>query len=219
MIAVAAVSGAMAMTMPAFADCAANASPAAAPGLISGNGVQQPVLPPVDLSGDTVNLVGVLNSAAGTTFADEGSVAASGESVGGAKTSGEVAGRQDAVSDNGVQAPVDLGVIVGGSVNLVGIGNPAIGNGSVNTSDEAEPPAEPEPPTRHTPPAASRPEPTVPAAVPPAPAAPAAQAPTETAVSLADTGTDATVPTLVGGAALVLGGAILYRRFRPGAER
>ncbi|MEV5343864.1 LPXTG cell wall anchor domain-containing protein, partial [Streptomyces sp. NPDC052676] len=36
---------------------------------------------------------------------------------------------------------------------------------------------------------------------------------------LADTGTDAILPAAAGAAALVLGGAALRRRFRPGGSR
>ncbi|MEU8651371.1 LPXTG cell wall anchor domain-containing protein [Streptomyces sp. NPDC048737] len=39
------------------------------------------------------------------------------------------------------------------------------------------------------------------------------------ATALVRTGTDATAPALAGAAALILGGAVLHRRFRPGAER
>ncbi|MFH9861277.1 LPXTG cell wall anchor domain-containing protein [Streptomyces sp. NPDC017202] len=48
--------------------------------------------------------------------------------------------------------------------------------------------------------------------MPPAPAP-------HTMSALARTGTDATAPALAGAAALILGGAVLHRRFRPGAER
>ncbi|MEV4231024.1 chaplin [Streptomyces bobili] len=216
-IAVAAASGALAVAMPAFADSAADTTAAGSPGVISGNGVQLPVNVPVNLCGNTVNVMGLLNPAAGNACANKGSAAAPAKNGGGASAHGGAQDSPGVVSGNGVQLPVDLPVNVSGnSVNVVGIANPVFGNESVNISDEdpappAEPKPEPEPPTRHTPPAASHANPTV---VPPARAAQAPHA----LSALAHTGTDATVPALAGAAALVLGGAVLYRRFRPTAE-
>ena len=43
--------------------------------------------------------------------------------------------------------------------------------------------------------------------------------PRQPVASLAHTGSDLTVPAAAGSAALLLGGAALYRRFRPGAQR
>ena len=218
-IAVAAASGALAVAMPAFADSAADATVAGSPGVISGNGVQLPVNVPVNLCGNTVNVVGLLNPAAGNACANKGSAAAPAKNGGGASAHGGAQDSPGVVSGNGVQLPVDLPVNVSGnSVNVVGIANPVFGNESVNISDEEPPPPtepepkpEPEPPTRHTPPAASLPDPTV---VPPARVAQAPHAMS----ALARTGTDATAPALAGAAALVLGGAVLYRRFRPTAQ-
>ncbi|MFI6035887.1 chaplin [Streptomyces sp. NPDC051315] len=224
-IAVAAASGAMAMTMPAFADSAANGSAAGSPGLVSGNGVQLPVHVPVNLCGNTVNAGGLLNPAVGNSCVNGGSTAARTTSGGGATATGggatatgDTAHSPGAVSGNNVELPVDLPLnATGNSVNVVGIGNPAFGNQSVNTSDGGPAPAA-EPPVRHTPPAASRPAPASPDTVPQAgaPQAPTAQAGVP---SLAHTGADATAPVLLGSTALILGGAILYRRSRPGTER
>ncbi|MFJ4616769.1 chaplin [Streptomyces sp. NPDC088812] len=244
-IAVAAASGAMAMTMPAFADSAANGTAAGSPGVIAGNTVQVPVHLPVNLCGNTVNVVGLLNPAAGNTCVNEGSGhsgakpghgakpgggARPGHSTkpgGGATATSSTAHSPGVVSGNGVQTPVDLPVnATGNSVDVVGILNPVFGNESVNTSGgEPAPQAEPAPePPRNTPPAASRPGPTGPKTVPAAraPQAPAPQAPEvpeAVGESLARTGADATVPAAVGSAALVLGGALLYRRYRPGVRR
>ncbi|WP_329213540.1 chaplin family protein [Streptomyces sp. NBC_01485] len=227
-LAVAAVSGAMAVTLPAHADSAANGSAAGSPGLISGNGVQLPVNLPVNLCGNTVNVAGLLNPAAGNTCANEGKGAAPGaqgaSSDGGATANGVAQDSPGVLSGNGVQLPVHLPVNVSGnSVNVVGIANPAFGNESVNTSgtsgEEPVRPTEPapQPPVRHDPP--SEPQQPGPKPVPHAPAlAPQAGAP-EAVSSLARTGADATLPTLAGSTAMVLGGAALYRRFRPRAER
>ncbi|MFJ3497060.1 chaplin [Streptomyces sp. NPDC086091] len=222
-IAVAAASGAMAMAVPAFADSGADGAAAGSPGVLSGNGVQLPVNLPVNLCGNTVDVVGVLNPAFGNGCANKGGGAkgsgtdGSGVNGGGAHADSSAQGSPGVVSGNGVQLPVHLPVNASGnSVNVVGILNPAFGNESVNTSEEPpEPPTEatPEPPTRHTPPAASHPEPET------EPPAPAPRAPAPRAESaLAHTGADATVPAALGAAGLVLGGALLFRRFRPAGQ-
>ncbi|MFI5475419.1 chaplin [Streptomyces cacaoi] len=246
-MAVAAVSGAMAVTLPAHADSAADGSAAGSPGVISGNGVQLPVHLPVNLCGNTVNVVGVLNPAAGNTCANKGAEAAPGahgastgsggatapgthgthgthgaSSGGGATAHGVAQGSPGVVSGNGVQLPVHLPVNVSGnSVNVVGIANPAFDNESVNVSDEEPaPPAEPapQPPTRHEPP--SEPEHPGPrAVVPQTPAVAPQRGMPEAMSSLAHTGADATLPALAGSAALLLGGMALHRRFRPNTER
>lgn len=233
-MAVAAVSGAMAVALPAHADSSADGLAAGSPGLISGNGVQLPVNVPVNLCGNTVNVVGVLNPAAGNTCVNEGAGKGAGQgagesaaaassthgasSDGGATAHGAAQDSPGVVSGNGVQLPVHLPVNVSGnSVNVVGIANPVFGNESVNASGgEPEQPA-PQPPVRHNLP--SEPQHPGPRAVPQGPA-PAHQGRVpEAAPSLASTGADATLPALAGSAALMLGGVALQRRFRPRGER
>ncbi|MFI1032762.1 chaplin [Streptomyces sp. NPDC020951] len=244
-LAVAAVSGAMAVTLPAHADSAANGAAAGSPGLISGNGVQLPVNLPVNLCGNTVNVVGVLNPAAGNTCANKGKAAAPGASgatsEGGATAQGVTQDSPGVVSGNGLQLPVHLPVNASGnSVNVVGIANPAFGNESANVSGEqpdegpgeepgegpgeepVEPagpghPSEPEAPVRHNPP--SEPQAPGPKDNPQAPALAAQAAAPDAVSSLAHTGADATLPALVGSTAMMLGGAALYRRFRTRTER
>ncbi|MFI1754072.1 chaplin [Streptomyces sp. NPDC020571] len=232
----AAASGALAVTMPACAAFAsdgagADGSAAGSPGLISGNTVQLPVDVPVNVCGNTVNVAGLLNPAAGNSCANTGETGAShtggshtgtphtgashhGAGASGGTSGGAVAegGGKDSpgvLSGNGVQLPVHLPVNVSGnSVNVVGIGNPAVGNESTNDSGDrpepARPPAEPEPSAPEEERAGPEPSPHA--------------APPREEVSLAHTGADHTAPALAGGAALVLGGAALYRRFRPGTE-
>ncbi|MFI0574678.1 chaplin [Streptomyces tendae] len=229
-----AASGALAVTMPACAAFAsdgagADGSAAGSPGLISGNTVQLPVHVPVDVCGNTVNVAGLLNPAAGNSCANTGeagesrtgaskqdsgasgatSGGSSGETSGGAVAEGSGKDSPGVLSGNGVQLPVHLPVNVSGnSVNVVGIGNPAVGNESTNDSGDhpepVRPPAEPEPSAPEE--ERAGPEPS-----------PHAAAPAEE-VSLAHTGADHMVSALAGGAALVVGGAALYRRFRPGLE-
>jgi hypothetical protein len=220
-IAVAAASGALALSAPVYADSAADGTAAGSPGLISGNTVQLPVHVPVNVCGNTVNVVGVLNPAADNTCAnvDEGS--AGGEPTapggttagGGASAVGDGTDSPGVLSGNGVRLPVDLPVNVSGNgVSVVGVGNAAIGNESVNgpggSPDGPEGPDRPERPVRPTP------EP-----APPEPRPGPRHAPHHTPGALAHTGTDQTLPAAVGSAALVLGGAVMYRRYRPRTTR
>ena len=215
-IAVAAASGAMAMTVPAYAGSGADGSTAGSPGVVSGNTVQLPVHVPVNVCGNTLNVVGLLNPAAGNTCAneDEGRAGRPGTS---GRAVAEAGGKDSpgVVSGNGVQLPVDLPVnLTGNSVNVVGIGNPSTGNQSSNTPGDqrpVRPQHPPEPAPERTPP--SRPEP----APEPAPHSGPRAVPHATG-ALAHTGTDHTLQAVAASVALVAGGVVLRRRFRPGAD-
>ncbi len=204
-IAVAAASGAMAVAMPAYADAGADGAAVGSPGVVAGNTLQLPVHVPVNVCGNTVNVVGLLNPAAGNTCVNEdagGKGASADSSSTGATAGSDTQGSPGVLSGNGVQLPVDLPVNVSGnSVNVAGVGNPAAGNSSGNVSGES--PDRPERPEPATPPR------TLPAPLPHT----AAREP----VALAETGADRTLPVLATGAALFLSGAALYRRARAGA--
>ncbi|MFF5499293.1 chaplin [Streptomyces aquilus] len=206
-IAVAAVSGAMAVSLPAYADSSADGTATGSPGVISGNTIQLPVHVPVNVCGNTVNVVGLLNPAAGNSCADEGG--ADSGAPAGATAQGDERDSPGVIAGNGVRLPVHLPVnITGNSVNAVGVGNPATGNESVNTPGN---------PTGETP-QHPAPKPPAPPKAHPGPKV-TAPAPRQPVASLAHTGTDLTLPAAAGSAALLLGGAALYRRFRPAAER
>ncbi|MFB7599225.1 chaplin [Streptomyces sp. NPDC056160] len=212
-----AASGALAMAVPVSAAFAADGGAAAdgfatgSPGLLSGDTLQLPVHVPVNVCGNTVNVAGLLDPAAGNRCADT-STGRHGASSGASSTRGATAresGKDSSgvLSGNGVQLPVHLPVNVSGNtVNVVGVGNPATGNTSVNGSVGRPAPHPATPPARSTPRPAPKP-------VPHPVAAPRTQ------LSLAHTGTDRTEPAVAASAALLLGGAVLYRRFRPGAIR
>ncbi|WP_305886252.1 chaplin [Streptomyces sp. C10-9-1] len=246
--------GALAMaTGYAHADASADGSAVGSPGVLAGNGVQLPVHLPVNACGNTVNVVGLLNPAAGNSCANTsagggaddtrsggsaaggtraggaeadgadrdgaqtgGAGAASGAGAsngGGARAEGQAAGSPGLLSGNGIALPVDLPANVSGnSVNVVGIGNPVMGNTSVNVSEQ--PPTETEPTTPPVVEELPDPEPVVeePVRTPaPAPAAPSVDA-------LAHTGADTAAYALSAGAAMLLGGALLYRRSRGGSS-
>ncbi|MGX5207497.1 chaplin [Streptomyces violaceus] len=215
-IAVAAASGAMAMAVPAYADSAADGSAAGSPGVVSGNTVQLPVHVPVNVCGNTVNVVGVLNPAAGNSCANKGDGRAGRPGKpGGAVAEGSGKDSPGVASGNGVQLPVDLPVnVTGNSVNVVGIGNAATGNESSNTPGGR--PVRP-----HHPPKPAAPKPSVPPRAHPAPdpdPAPAPHSAPQATGALAHTGSDHTLPTVAASAALVLGGVVLRRRVRPAAD-
>lgn len=223
-IAVAAASGAMAVAGPVHADSAANGAAAGSPGLISGNGIQLPVHLPVNVCGNTVDVVGLLNPAMGNRCANVGGRTAgkgtgtqkeTAAAPGGATAHGTEQNSPGVISGNGIQLPVDLPVNVSGNtVNVVGIGNPVFGNTSVNGPGDHPEPTAPKPPTRVTPPVHSeppRPHHPPKAHTLPKPVPVVVRQPPGT---LAHTGTDGTWTAALAGLASVMGGTVLYRRFR-----
>ncbi|WP_037845212.1 chaplin [Streptomyces sp. NRRL F-2747] len=207
----------------AFADADAGGQAERSPGLLAGNLVQLPVHTPVNVCGNTVSVVGLLNSAAGNRCANQGgggdgrqgsvsshpskpgTGAGSGSHTGGgAHADGSGKDSPGLLSGNGIQLPVDVPLNVSGnSVSVVGVGNGSTGNTSVNGGEPSggkpvQPPVV-EPPVVE-PPVVERPA---------TPTAPSQQGP-----SLAHTGADGVGYLLPGGGALLLGGMLLYRRFR-----
>ncbi|MET8505762.1 chaplin [Streptomyces sp. NPDC004787] len=244
--------GALALSAgAAHADSAAQGAAVGSPGVGSGNTVQLPVHVPVNVCGNTVNVVGLLNPAAGNSCANtsggaraEDSGSRAGGSVhkdlpgtpragspdsgtrggdgagsggahngGGASADSRTAGSPGVLSGNGLQLPVDLPVnLSGNSLNVVGIGNPATGNTSVNESTPPEEECEePETPTPHPPTPVRN--------LPPAPSHEQGPVPQSTKVQLASTGADSLGIAAPAGAALLLGGALLYRRARRAADQ
>ncbi|MEU7023675.1 chaplin [Streptomyces sp. NPDC046203] len=144
---------------------------------------------------------------------------------GGASAEAVAQGSPGVLSGNGIQVPVDVPVNVSGdSINVVGIGNPAFGTTSVNRSEEEcdEPPVI-HPPVVHPPvvhPPVTHPPVTTPPGVEPQtphPAVEPAPAPQAGPPALAHTGAGPVgfaAPTSI---ALLLGGAMMYRRSRRAA--
>lgn len=235
--------GALALSAgAAHADSAAQGAAVGSPGVGSGNAVQLPVHVPVNVCGNTVNVVGLLNPAAGNSCAnrssepegygsedrgpthkdlpgtpragssDHGGRSGGSSNGGGATAEGHAVGSPGVLSGNGLQLPVDLPVnLSGNSLNVVGIGNPAIGNTSVNgpveQPCEETPPPRPQTPVRNLPPAPGHDE-----HVP-------GPAPQSSSVQLASTGSDAVGFAAPVGGALLLGGALMYRRARRAADQ
>ncbi|MEU8759080.1 chaplin [Streptomyces sp. NPDC048659] len=235
--------GALALSAgAAHADSAAQGAAIGSPGVGSGNAVQLPVHAPVNLCGNTVNVVGLLNPAFGngcenrssapsghgsegrgpthkdlpgtprTGSSDHGGRTGGSSNGGGATAEGLAKGSPGVLSGNGLQLPIDLPVnLSGNSLNVVGIGNPAFGNTAVNGPSD-EPCDEHPTPRPPTPPRTVPPVPSKGDEVPPAPA------PQSSSVQLASTGSDAVGLAAPAAAALLLGGALMYRRARRAGE-
>lgn len=63
---------AMGIASPAFASSDATGAAAHSPGVLSGNLIQVPVHVPVNVCGNTVNIIALLNPAFGNTCVNEG---------------------------------------------------------------------------------------------------------------------------------------------------
>ncbi|GEB59150.1 chaplin [Streptomyces gardneri] len=254
--------GALALSAgAAHADAGAQGAAVGSPGVISGNTVQLPVHVPVNVCGNTVNVVGLLNPAAGNRCANKsaapepggygeedgggrshkdlpgtprggeqgggsegGGFEGGGSSNGGGATAEtHTEGSPGILSGNGLQLPIDLPVnVTGNSVNVVGIGNPAVGNTSVNGPGKPAQPIEkptprPQTPVKNVPvPRAEEAPKPVPAPVPAPAHAPQGES---DSVALAATGSDTVGYAAAGSAALLLGGALMYRRARRAGDQ
>ncbi|MFF0201682.1 chaplin [Streptomyces sp. NPDC005017] len=165
----------------AHAGSGASGTASNSPGVLSGNSVQAPVHAPVNVCGNTVDVVGALNPAMGNScanhsgsqggqgggsHADGGHQGGHGHS-GGSGAHGGTSHSPGVGSGNNVQAPVDAPVnLCGNSVDIIGIANPAMGNecssddgyGTPPDDGYGTPPSPPEdrnippsPPTGHPP--------------------------------------------------------------------
>lgn len=163
---------------------AANGFSADSPGVVSGNTVQLPVHVPVNVCGNTVNVVGLLNPAVGNSCVNRsagGKHAAGKATFGGSAADGSGKDSPGVVSGNTVQLPLHVPVNVSGNTaNVVGVGNAAVGNESRNSSGRAHHRAKPAP------------KPSAPAKAHPQQVTAQRTTPLETPPSLAHTGADQT---------------------------
>lgn len=204
LITVAAASGMLAITGGyANADAGAKGITEDASGFLSGNVIQAPVSVPVNICGNTVNVLGALNPAVGNDCAQGSGSSRSGGSGGKSDGAGAVGvsdGADGIGSGNVIQLPIDAPVnLCGNNLGLAALENASIDNGCVNgtTSDEGiDTPEEPEKEDDRP----NRPKP---------------DGTSGDRVELAETGaSDAVGFAIPAGAALILGGAVLYRRAR-----
>lgn len=218
--------GALALAGPAHADAQADGAAVGSPGVAAGNALQLPVSVPVNVCGNTISVVGLLNPAFGNSCANDsqgaghrderprGSSKTTTPSGQGAAAGAVAKGSPGLLSGNGVQLPVDLPVqVTGNTVSVVGLLNPAMGNTSVNGPGEPSGPKPPQPTKPTVPPTAPPPKPGPPPR--PAPETPADRsAPDEDREALAATGAGPIGYAVPGAAALLLGGIALHRRGR-----
>ncbi|MGI5473054.1 chaplin [Streptomyces sp. CA-132043] len=225
----------------AHADAGATGTAAGSPGVLAGTLAQLPVHVPVNLCGNTVNVVGLLNPAAGNTCANgrqDNAGQHGGHQHGGAEAHGTTGDSPGVGSGNGIQVPVDLPVnACGNTIDVVGVLNPVTGNTCSNdgpaqrpphhrppTEDPHQPPSDHKPPTppeketppeKATPPAKPQaPRPHVPSTDEPASGETTPHAPAPAHATLAETGAEWLGLTAAGSAAALLGGAFLVRRAR-----
>ncbi|GGS01847.1 hypothetical protein GCM10010252_45630 [Streptomyces aureoverticillatus] len=161
LITVAAATGVIAVSGGyAQADSGARGGSSDSPGVLSGNSVQLPVDVPVNVCGNTVNVVGALNPAAGNHCANTSDTPGGGggygddhhggkPSGGGATADGDAGNSPGVASGNSVQLPVNVPVnVCGNSVSVVGVGNPALDNECANESGHHSTPPGGKPPTK-----------------------------------------------------------------------
>ena len=228
-IAVAAASGAMALTVPAYAVAGADGATAGSPGVTSGNTAQLPAHVPANVCGNTASAAGLLNPAAGSSCSNKSAAGKRAAGDGAAHGSGEDS--PGVLSGDTAQLPVHLPVKADGNTgNVVGADDAAVDDESTDDSGgHACSCSEPEP--KPSVPSEAPPKPvTVPAKIHPKPvtvppkahprSVPAQHAvPRKAPATLAHTGADQTLPAAVASVALVLGGAVIRRRFRQGPGR
>ncbi|TQF06195.1 chaplin [Kitasatospora acidiphila] len=167
----------------AYAAAGASGAAAGSPGVASGNSVQVPIEVPINVCGDTIDVVGALNPAFGNQCANTsssghhhggdqngpGGHGSTGGSVAGSSASGVAKGSPGVGSGNNAQVPVDVPVnACGDSVDVIGALNPAFGNECANTSVSQG---------VHTPPPAPTPQQCTGGCDTPPPAPPAANVP------------------------------------------
>ncbi|MBY8880467.1 chaplin [Actinacidiphila acidipaludis] len=218
LLTVVATGGALAATGGlAHADAGAAGTADGSPGVVSGNAVQLPVHVPVNLCGDTVNVIGALNPALGNHCADVSS-GGSGPSAhgGGSVATGHTGGSAGVGSGNLIQAPVDIPAnVCGVGVDVVALLNPTFGDAC--GVDEGNPAT---PGTPSTPAGPGTPDTPGTTGTPATPDSPQTGTPDTNTVretgtrtaALAETGSEGLGLTAALAGALLLGGAVLYRR-------
>jgi len=207
LLTVAAASSVLAVTGGyANADSGAEGNATGSPGFLSGNNIQAPIDAPVNACGNSVDAGGALNPAFGNQCANESHHSAGARAGAGASSRSEATDSPGVLAGNSVAVPVHAPVnACGNTVDPVALLNPAFGNacqnGPASSVGVPRPPAHP-----HSPPQDD--------GKPPRPAQHDAFPQSATQKVLAETGITGGEFGAAGAAAaaLVLGGAILYRR-------
>ncbi|MET9457216.1 chaplin [Streptomyces canus] len=203
---------------PALADSQANGSAVDSPGVVSGNDVQVPVEVPLNLCGNTIDVVAALDPAFGNDCAARDEGAEDDSSYGSGQdheedADGGTEGSPGVGSGNDVRVPVEVPLnVCGDSAGLATVLDPAFGNSCAeDTSDgygdtpATTPPSTPPPGGKST--------------HPPADGGHVTPHTGDDRPALAETGSEALLGTSAASAALVAAGAVLYRRSRAVSRR
>ncbi|MFI8945199.1 chaplin family protein [Streptomyces sp. NPDC053750] len=188
-----------------------------ADGVASGNVVQAPVNVPVNVCGNAVNVAAALNdtygNSCGNTSQDAYASSYGTSSTRGSEAVGTSEGAYGLLSGNVIQAPVHAPVnVCGNAVNVASVLNDTYGNSCYN-EETGYGTEEMTPPTTGTP--ATPPPPTRVVDTPPSVGVEVPEEPPH----LAETGSEGMLVASAAGAALLMGGAVLYRRGRSAARR
>ncbi|MEU7716957.1 chaplin [Streptomyces tibetensis] len=213
---------------PALADSDASGVAKDSPGVLSGNSVQVPVEVPVNLCGNTVNVLAALNTAFGNSCRNISHKSSGHEA--GADASAVVKDSPGVGSGNNVQVPLDVPVnACGNSLNGGALFNDALDNDCENGShggghDDDKPSTEeqPKPPAKDgsVPPKSETPRSTTPDTEDSSVTEEAEeQEEPGTLPQLAETGSEALAAASAASAVLIAGGVMMYRRARTTASR
>ncbi|MFF8615464.1 chaplin [Streptomyces sp. NPDC015350] len=167
LITMAAAGGALALSGGyAHADAGASGGATNSPGVLSGNSVQIPVHVPVNVCGNSVDVVALLNPAFGNTCGNESQDGSQGKHASGSQVSGDLTdasrpgtgkhraplgggataqgvtkGSPGVLSGNNIAVPIDIPVnVCGNSITVGGLLNPTFGNDCENGTDVVTPP-------------------------------------------------------------------------------
>ncbi|MEU7027499.1 chaplin [Streptomyces sp. NPDC046275] len=205
------------------------------PGVASGNTVQAPVHAPVNVCGNTVSVIGLLNPVSGNSCANRsGSSAPGGYGDEGSQAGGHTSDSPGVGSGNTVEVPIEAPVnVCGNSVDGVGAGNAAHGNDCGYGVEPTTPghPGTPEQPTTpetpgtpSTPPAGEHEHPGTPTTPTTpegshGPNTPSTRAitPNRPTEELASTGAGPLGVAVPAAAGLLLAGSVIYRRAKRAA--
>ena len=116
----------------AHADTTATGETAHSPGIGSGNLIQLPVNAPINVCGNQLDVIGILDSVTGNSCSN-GDGGSAGGSTGGTSASGSAKHSPGIGSGNLVQVPINAPVnVCGNQVDVIGIGNTDHGNSCSN---------------------------------------------------------------------------------------
>ena len=122
-------------TAQADADATAAGDAAGSPGVASGNSLQIPINLPVNVCGNQIDVIGLLNSVTGNSCTNGGSQdsSAPGSQAPGSQAQGSSHGSPGIGSGNLIQVPVNAPVnVCGNQIDVVGIGDSDHGNSCAN---------------------------------------------------------------------------------------